>query len=145
MPKQNYIIQTLKKGKIITVDYIRDNNSGIDVAVPRRELLRTKNGAGLTVQIITDSKIINIASTIGKKLNIHGCINFELIESLDDYFLIDINPRFSAGIAFSVLAGYDFVTNHLRCFDEEKIETLNEICAMILSKKYQEVVLSESI
>ena len=144
LPKKNYIIQKLIKGNIITIDYIRDRTSGIDVAIPRKELIRTKNGAGLTVEIITDSKIFLIAKEIGKKLNIHGCINFELIQTSEDYFLIDINPRFSAGIAFSVLAGYDFVNNHLRCFEKAKIDKQNKLCNMILSKKYQEVVLSKN-
>ena len=40
----------------------------------------------------------------------------EFIKNEKGYFLIDINPRFSAGIAFSCKTGYDFINAHLDCF-----------------------------
>lgn len=77
-------------------------NGGADFSIPREELLRTKNGAGTTVRIVPDSDLMQMASYIGKKLNVRGCINMEFIRSKDStYYLIDINPRFSAGVAFS--------------------------------------------
>lgn len=40
----------------------------------------------------------------------------EFINNEKGYYLIDINPRFSAGIAFSCKTGYDFINAHLESF-----------------------------
>ena len=74
-------------------------------------------------------------------LDIIGCINIEFIKSENDYFLMDINPRFSAGIAFSLLAGYDFIQNHIKCFQGISIDTDLEYKETILTKKYIELKL----
>ncbi|MFQ9705363.1 MAG: ATP-grasp domain-containing protein [Enterocloster clostridioformis] len=52
-----------------------------------------------------------------------GCVNMEFIEDRDGvYHMLECNPRFSGGVEFSCLAGYDCVTNHLRCFEGKEIE-----------------------
>ncbi len=139
--KKNYIIQECKSGSVFTVDYVRSHKYDTDFAIGREELLRTKNGAGLTIKIVNDLRLYNLASYIGKKLNINGCINMEFIKSGDEYFLIDINPRFSAGIAFSLLAGCDMVINHLRCFLGDDIVLGKEIIENIMVKKYVEQIM----
>jgi carbamoyl-phosphate synthase large subunit len=54
--------------------------------------------------------------------------------------LIDINPRFSAGIAFTTNSGYDVVLNHLRCFNNEDIDKQIDIKEQIIIKKFDEVI-----
>lgn len=139
--KEKYIVQELKEGPVFTVDYIRQAATGTEMAVPRQELLRTKNGAGLTVKVTNSPQLSALVSRIGRTLNVNGCVNMEFIENGGAYYLIDINPRFSAGVAFSVLAGYDMVTNHLRCFTGEAIDAPVEFEDRIVIKKYSEVVL----
>ena len=111
--KDAYIIQEQIDGDVFTVDYCRSSKSNTDCAIPRRELLRTKNGAGLTVQMVSDLNLINLVSHIGNRLNVNGCVNMEFIYNNGNYYLIDINPRFSAGIAFSVLSGYNIISNQI--------------------------------
>ena len=60
-------------------------------------------------------------SHLGKKLQILGAINAEFIFDGKQYYLMDVNPRFSAGIAFSRLAGYDIVKNHFLCFQNKTV------------------------
>lgn len=139
--KEKYIVQDQLVGDIYTVDYCRSAKTGQDVAIPRIELLRTKNGAGLTIQTINDLNLIRLSSYIGNKLNINGCVNFEFIRHNSDYYLIDINPRFSAGIAFSIISGYDMVLNHIRCFINHKIDEQIPIKEQILIKRYDEVII----
>ena len=139
--KAKYIVQEQLNGDVFTVDVCRCKKSGIVCAVPRQELLRTQNGAGLTVRTIADKHLLNLATYIGGKLDINGCVNMEFIEQSHKYYLIDINPRFSAGVAFSVLAGYDMVTNHVNCFVGGVIDKQIEIPERIMIKKYQEVVI----
>lgn len=114
----NYIVQELLEGNVFTVDYVRNASASCDFAVPREELLRTKNGAGTVVRITPDEALIAATSYIGRKLGINGCVNMEYIRHGDAYYLIDINPRFSAGVAFTSFVGYDMVSAHLNCFLE---------------------------
>lgn len=137
--KTKYIVQTQLDGDVFTVDVCRNKKSGVTCAVPRQELLRTKNGAGLTVRTIEDKHLLDLVSHISGRLDINGCVNMEFIEHGNQYYLIDINPRFSAGIAFSVLAGYDMVNNHMNCFTGENIDEQISIPEKIMIKKYQEI------
>lgn len=139
--KVNYIIQEQIEGNVFTVDYCRSAKSGIACAVPRQELLRTKNGAGLTVRMSCDDNLIKLVSYIGNKLDVNGCVNMEFIKNDGRYYLIDINPRFSAGIAFSVISGYDMINNHVKCFKDEEIDGQIDIQERIVIKKYQEVII----
>ena len=139
--KDVYIIQEQLDGRVFCVDYCRSAESGVDCAVPRQELLRTSNGAGLTIQLVSDEALIQLASYIGKKLNINGCVNMEFIQNGGKYYLIDINPRFSAGVAFSVESGYDMIINHIRCFCNQDIDAQISVIERIIIKIYEEVVI----
>lgn len=139
--KSDYIIEELIEGNVYCVDYVRDK-MGFDFSIPREELLRTKNGAGTTVRIVPDLNLMKMASYIGNKLNVVGCINMEFIHSKDDiYYLIDINPRFSAGVAFSNFVGYNMVISHLNSFINKSIESPIIFKEQILCKYYQEKLL----
>lgn len=135
-----YIFQKVIKGKICTVDYVRSSQTKNDFCLPRWEHLRTKNGAGLTVETFYSEKINRIVSTIGNDLDINGCVNIEFIVNEDSYHLIDINPRFSAGIAFSYAVGYDFVENHIQCFLNKDIKKGVEYKKAIVQKVMSEVI-----
>lgn len=111
-----YIFQEKIEGHVCTVDYVRNPQTGDSFCVPREELLRTKNGAGTTVRIFHDEKLESLVSYIGEKLKISGVVNMEFINNDKGFYLIDINPRFSAGVAFSCKTGYDFINAHLACF-----------------------------
>ena len=139
--KEKMIAQEYKKGNIYTVDYVRNEFVGSDFMISREELLRTKNGAGLTVRLLNNDELKETVSFIGKKLNIHGCVNIEFIYSDEKFYLMDINPRFSAGIAFSSIAGYDFVLSHLNCFLGKDIFPAIAYKEAIIAKEYIEVIL----
>ena len=139
--KEGYIIQECIEGPVFTVDYVRNSVTGSDVAIARQELLRTKNGAGVTVKMIEDNKLVALVKHIGSKLDINGCVNMEFISHNGKYYLIDINPRFSAGVAFSSVVGYDMVKNHLYCFLHKEIDSQIEYKTSIVTKRYKEEVL----
>ena len=140
---EKYIVQKYIKGNIFTVDFIRNNETKSHFSIPREELLRTKNGAGLTVRMLNDPKLSNLAEYIGKKLNINGCVNMEFIKNNEVYYLIDINPRFSAGVAYTELLGYDIVKSHLNCFTGRDILPPITYKDQLMSKGYFEQVLGE--
>jgi carbamoyl-phosphate synthase large subunit len=137
---KDYVAQPLYRGDVYTVDYIRQAKSQIVSSISRKELIRTKNGAGLTVEIMYDETLHQIVRHLGEKLFLNGCVNFEFIRHQNTYFLMDINPRFSAGVAFSILAGYDMVTNHLICFTDKKIDPSISYQHMFVTRKYMEII-----
>ncbi len=125
-------------GSICTVDFVRNSVTGQSFCVPREELLRTKNGAGTTVQVFHDEKLEQLVAYIGEKINIQGVVNMEFIKNEKGYFLIDVNPRFSAGIAFSCKTGYDFINAHLDCFTGVDLQAEVKIKDRIFTKYYVE-------
>lgn len=113
----NTIFQEFIEGNIYTVDVVRSDNNNV-VSLPRLELIRTSNGAGLTVQIESSNfELKNLAKTVVNELNLVGAINMEFIYDGQDYYLIDVNPRFSAGIEFSIISGFNLVQLHIDYFN----------------------------
>lgn len=138
--KSDYIIQPQISGSVCTIDYVRSQSQ--DVIIAREELLRTKNGAGMTIRLFEDSHLRDLVSHIGNKLGISSAVNMEFIHAEDgEYYLIDINPRFSAGIAYSKIAGYDMVTNHFRALSQMKIDAQIGVKQMIITKYWKEEIL----
>ena len=136
----DYIIQPKIEGMVLTVDVLRSEE--FFTATPRMELLRTKNGAGTTVRVFKDDKLIQTVKQIAEALDIKGCVNFEFIKMNDgEYKFLECNPRFSAGVAFSCLAGYDYVTNHYNCHSQKKIDDKTDIREMTVARKYAEYVM----
>lgn len=131
-----WLVQPKVAGDIFTVDVIYQSSTGLCAAVARKELIRTSNGAGITVEMIPDALLINTAALIAQETGAGGCFNMEFIGNDDGYFLMDINPRFSAGVEFSVKAGYDMVNNHLTCFSENAIIAQNTYKAAVYTRHY---------
>lgn len=118
-----YIIQPFISGEIITIDVVSDGKGGVAIC-PRQELLRTKNGAGTVVKSLPVSDYQTMVNEIVSALRIVGGVNMEFIRSADGTcYLMDINPRFSAGIGFSMLMGFDAVAMHLGAFGLSKCGT----------------------
>lgn len=122
----NYILQERIVGSICTVDIVRLPGTQEVYAIPREELLRTKNGAGTTVRLFHDDNLQRLVRHIAQRLDIVGVVNMEFIQTDGNYYLIDINPRFSAGIAFSCHAGYDFILAHLAAFDDQQLPHMGD-------------------
>lgn len=116
----NYILQPYISGKNYVVDAVRDFY-GNCITVCREEITRTSNGAGLSVLVRENEELSLITERILAELNIHGAINIEYLESEGIYYAMDINPRPSAGIEFSVLSGVDIPKHHIECFQRKKL------------------------
>jgi carbamoyl-phosphate synthase large subunit len=136
----DYIFQEVIHGNLCSVDYIRNAHTNTSYSIPRIEWLRTKNGAGMTIETIESAEISEIADYIGQNLDVNGCVNMEFIITEKNNYLIDINPRFSAGIGFSKIAGYDFVKNHVLAFTGKEIDAGSEYKMIIAEKVMTEVI-----
>lgn len=120
-------------------DFVGQRGSDQVVCIPRRELLRTGNGAGTSVYVFRNERLEAQCASIARALDIRGCVNFEFVEESEGrWYFLECNPRFSGGVAFSCMAGYDMPDNHLRCFAGEAIAPLGEIRNQYLVKRYTE-------
>ncbi|MFI3326465.1 MAG: ATP-grasp domain-containing protein [Clostridia bacterium] len=139
--QENFIVQPYIEGSIITVDIIRSSIKNKVVTIGRKELLRTLNGAGTSIHIFKDDKLQCQCVELANLLDVIGCVNFEFIQTESgEYYFIECNPRFSGGIEFSCIAGYDCVINHLNVFLDNDINDLHEIKNQYIVKKYEEYV-----
>lgn len=140
--RDSYIIQPFIEGNILTVDVVRDAKHDSCIAVVRKELLRTLNGAGTSVYVFNDCELETLCKRIAKKLDIIGCVNFEFIDTGKKRYFLECNPRFSGGVKFTCMSGYDCIMNHLFCFKGEKIEDEKEIVSQYIARKYDEYIMS---
>ena len=144
----HYLVQPKISGPVITVDVVRNPETEECVCIPRRELLRTLNGAGTSVYVFKNEYLEKQCKAIAKALNICGCVNFEFVEEIEPaekhgsgkWRFLECNPRFSGGLAFSAVAGYDMVRNHINCFKGIGLEPEGEIRDQYVARRYTEVV-----
>lgn len=139
--RDKYIVQPKIAGTIVTVDIVRSQDGEIINAIPRLELLRTQNGAGTSVKVFPDSNLEKNCKTLADKLGVIGCVNFEFLRDDEGtYYYVECNPRFSGGVEFSCLAGYDCVSNHVRAFESDRIDEFQLTREMYIARKYEEYV-----
>lgn len=136
---ENYLLQPMLKGNVVTVDLVRDRKGHCRIAA-REELLRTPNGAGLSVRLFRDEILEKFCKGIAEDLNILGAVNFEFLkgEGSGKYYFIECNPRFSGGSAFTVLSGLPLVTDSMRVFFGEEISEETELQTGYMTRKYIE-------
>lgn len=140
---EQFIIQPFIKGSVVTVDVVRDRADHC-VAVARKELLRTLNGAGTSVRVFHDEGLEQKSEELARLLKITGCVNFEFIlDEEGNYHFLECNPRFSGGVVFSCMAGYDCVTNHLRAFRGEEIEPFALKRNYYIARRYESHIMCE--
>jgi carbamoyl-phosphate synthase large subunit len=130
------IIQPLIPGEVYTADCARDSHGNV-VVLTRREKVRAANGLGVAVDICPDSPLGAICRRILQRVNIVGVVNMEFIRNGDTYYFLEINPRFSGGLGFSVLAGYDFPLAMLLCHAGEAIPAPPAFRAMAMAQRYE--------
>lgn len=109
-----FLIQEFVEGDIITVDMIRNRKTNQIAVAQRKELLRNANGCGIAVEIINIPMLTQICRKIAERLDLNGVVNIEFFQKKNGFAIIEINPRFSAGTAYSCKAGCNTVINALR-------------------------------
>ena len=138
---KDFVIQPSIQGEIVTVDILRQPETDTTVCLPRRELLRTLNGAGTSVFVFRLETLEETCRAIARALDVRGCVNFEFIRDMEgNYHFLECNPRFSGGVAFSCMAGYDMVKNHLNCYLGLDVEGVCQAKDQFIARKYHEYV-----
>ena len=134
--RQDYIIQPYLSGDVFTVDCARDR-FGNTVTLTRRECLRTVIGLGTAVEICPNHPLDAVCSAILGRIGLVGAVNAEFICHEGAYRFLEVNPRFSGGVGFSALAGYDFTLAMLRCHTGEPLLPAPAFAPMTLAQRYE--------
>ncbi|MCI6242152.1 MAG: ATP-grasp domain-containing protein [Lachnospiraceae bacterium] len=140
--QKKYIVQPYIEGECVMVEIVRQSEPHNVVAITRLgSLLRTSNNCGLTVYIYQDKLLEEACKKMADVLGVIGCVNFEFLRCKDGtYYLVECNPRFSAGCEFSCMAGYDCVGNHMRAFNHLSIDDFEFKHNMYMARKYEEYI-----
>lgn len=137
--KEQYLLQPKIEGIVVTVDVVRNPQTEQVVCLPRRELLRTLNGAGTSVCVFRNEHLEAQCKEIARAVGIRGCVNMEFIEAdQDTYYFLECNPRFAGGVAFSGAAGYNMAAAHIRCFTGEELEPMTVTGESYIARRYEE-------
>lgn len=144
--KDTYIVEPYIDGPLVMVEIVRQTNPHKVVAMTRRELMSTPHGCSTTVLVYQDKKLEEASKELADKLDVRGDVNFEYIMAKDGtYYLVECNPRFSAGCEFACIGGYDCIENHLKCFLGKEIEDYHFKHNMIIARKYEEYITAVDI
>ena len=68
----------------------------------RQELLRNKSGLGMTVEVLPGHPLEAVCAAIAEAVGLVGVVNMEFIRHGDDFFFLEVNPRFSGGVGFTM-------------------------------------------
>ena len=131
------VIQTYTEGEFITVDLIRNAKLGHARQVQRLEELRNSSGCGIAVKIIDDPLLAEICNRLMEKLDLNGVVNAEFFRKGDEYRIIEVNPRFSAGTSFSYAAGCDTASAALDIADGRDFTLGEPAIGIHLAKRYE--------
>lgn len=134
--RDDYILQPFITGEIFTVDCARDALGNV-VTLARRECLRTVNGLGTAVETQPDHPLNAVCRDIVTFAGLVGVVNIEFIQHEGAYWFLEVNPRFSGGVGFSHLAGYDFTEAMLRCHDGQPLLPRPPLQPMTLAQRYE--------
>lgn len=144
--KDLYIVEPFINGPIVMVEIVRQPNPHKVVATTRREILSTPHGCSTTVFIYQDNELEKSTKSLADKLNVIGDVSFEFIlDPNGEYHLVECNPRFSAGCEFVCMSGYDYVENHIKCFQGKAIEDFHFKHNMVIARKYEEYITAVDI
>jgi carbamoyl-phosphate synthase large subunit len=111
------ILQTRCRGAEFTADALVDRDGAVAAVVPRWRL-ETKAGISTKGTTFSDPRVERLVGDTVAALGLQGAINLQgFVDEEPDASgvqLVEVNPRFSGGLALSLAAGADLVGEFLR-------------------------------
>ncbi|SDM40808.1 ATP-grasp domain-containing protein [Sediminibacillus halophilus] len=105
-PEDNVIIQEVIEGEKYSLDIVNDLEGKFLTSLARKQL--AMRGGDVDRTITSQEKpLVEIGKKIGDHFKHNGYLNTDVFYDGKDYYIIDINPRFGGGYAFSHEAGAD--------------------------------------
>ncbi|MGN8647989.1 ATP-grasp domain-containing protein [Gracilibacillus sp. HCP3S3_G5_1] len=103
-PEDNVIIQEVIEGDKFSLDIFNDLEGNFVTSFVRKQLSMRGGDIDRCITVNTP-ELMEIGRKIGENLGHVGYINADVYYNGKDYYVIDINPRFGGGYAFSHRAG----------------------------------------
>ena len=137
--RKDYIAQPYLEGPVYTVDVAHDLYGTVH-CLARQELLRTVNGLGTTVRVLPGHALERICASIARRAGIVGVVNMEFIENNGRFYFLEVNPRFSGGVGFSITAGMDFAKYEILCHEGDMLPPPPALQEMTLTRRMETVI-----
>jgi carbamoyl-phosphate synthase large subunit len=137
------LIQEYLRGSEVNVCGAGDGKGNLIGAVPMRKLYITDKGKAWSGVTIEDEKLIEITQKLVAKTKWKGPFELEFMKtSEDDYYLIEINPRFPAWCYLPVGAGQNQVESlvNMAMGNEYNIFDTYEVGKMFIRYSYDLIV-----
>ena len=118
---KKYIVQKFISGKEFTIDCVYDSTCKLISFIPRERIIT--NGVSIVGKIHQKKKFSKFINNLSKYLTFKGPINVQVIieNKTKDIYLIEINPRLSGGIIFSIKSGFNPIDLYLNKFNNKKM------------------------
>ena len=122
------IVQEFVRGEEYNVCALGDGTGRTIGAVPMKKLYITDKGKGWAGISISDKHLIDLSDKIIDALKWKSGTELEFIKDhkTNEYYMIEINPRFPAWVYLSVAAGQNLPYALLKLAMNEKVEPYNE-------------------
>ena len=127
--REDCIVQPFLEGDIFCVDVARDA-FGHTRAAARQEVL-------------PGHPLEAVCAAIAEAVGLVGVVNMEFIRHGDDFFFLEVNPRFSGGVGFSMAAGMDFAEMMLCCHSCGSVEAFPAAPKHALLARESAIVLTQ--
>ncbi len=101
---RNYIIQKFINGEEYTIDIVASPGGKTLQAIPRQRIM-VKAGMSYKGKVVKDTRLMGFAKTVAEKFKIDGPANVQCITDKKRIFLLEVNPKFAAGLPLTVAAG----------------------------------------
>jgi len=132
--RDDYIAQPFLEGDVYTVDVARDARGNVQ-CLARRELLRTVSGLGTTVRVLPGHPLEAVCARIAALAGVVGVVNMEFIVQPERAYFLEVNPRFSGGVGFSLAAGVDFPWLQLLCHRGDPLPPRPDVPQVTLARR----------
>lgn len=116
------IVQEFISGQEVNVTAIGDGKGTMIGAVPMRKQYVTDKGKAWSGISIDDEKLLDMARALFKSSCWRGALELEVMRTDEDYYLIEINPRFPAWVYLAVGCGQNHPEALVRMALGENVE-----------------------
>ncbi len=116
------LVQEVVKGEEINLVGVSDGNGELKGAVSIKKLTTTEIGKIWTGITIQNEKLLSIAKDFTKQTGWKGPFELECIVSMNNIYLIEINPRFPAWVYFATALGINLPQMVVKIMNDEDVE-----------------------
>ena len=144
-PDRCFIFQQHLHGQEYGMDVINDLDGRHRATVARRKLVMCAGNTDRAVSV-EDPHLAHIGRRLAERLRHVGCLDVDVMETADGFFVIDLNPRIGGGYPFSHEAGADLPSALIAWAEgAEHDPTWFQPRPGVVSSKYDEISLMQPV